>query len=45
MVKKVVKCQTCKGSGEILKEVSPGRWDLVTCPARCRNGLVDKRLI
>jgi DnaJ-class molecular chaperone len=38
-------CQNCQGQGTILKEVKPGKWETVKCPAGCRNGKVDRKLI
>lgn len=26
-------CQNCHGNGTIQKEVKPGKWETVTCPA------------
>jgi DnaJ-class molecular chaperone len=37
---KVVPCQTCHGRGEIYKEVKPGKWEWVKCPAGCNNGKI-----
>jgi len=33
-------CQTCHGNGTIQKEVKPGKWETVKCPAGCNNGKV-----
>jgi DnaJ-class molecular chaperone len=41
----VVACQTCHGNGTILKEVKPGVWKEVKCPAGCNDGKVEKRLL
>jgi len=41
----VVACQTCHGNGKIHKEVKPGKWEWVKCPAGCNNGKVNKKLI
>lgn len=38
-------CSNCHGHGKILKEVKPGKWQEIKCPAGCRNGKVHKRLI
>lgn len=40
-------CQTCHGknNGKIYKEIKPGDWQWVKCPAGCRKGKVNKKLI
>lgn len=30
---RTVPCQHCHGSGTIMREVKPGKWERVTCPA------------
>lgn len=38
-------CQNCHGQGTVLQEVKPGKWVRIKCPAGCRDGKVDKKLI
>jgi hypothetical protein len=38
-------CIHCQGNGKIYKETSPGVWEEVKCPAGCRKGKVNKKLI
>lgn len=42
---KWVRCQTCQGNGKIYREVKPGKWEYVKCPAGCINGKVNTGLI
>lgn len=44
----VVRCQTCQGNGTIrVNKIVKGKsvWVTETCPARCQNGKISKRLL
>jgi hypothetical protein len=38
-------CQTCHGQGQVYREYKPGKWRYEKCPAGCRDGKVNRRLI
>lgn len=33
-------CLNCQGNGKLYKEVKPGKWEYVTCPACKGTGIV-----
>jgi len=40
-VAKWIMCQTCHGNGVLQKEVKPGVWKEIKCPAKCNKGKVN----